>query len=59
MPPFRLTLFGKSQPRQCAERSRSLDEIKTRLDRDFGLEVFAMAEGDQAGCLRLRPLSCS
>jgi hypothetical protein len=52
MPPFRLVLFGKSLPRQCAELSRRLDKIKLHLDRDFGLQVFAISERDQAGCLR-------
>jgi hypothetical protein len=53
VPPFGLALYGKSQPRQCVERSCSLDEVKTRLDCDFGLEVFATSERHPAGCLRL------
>jgi len=51
MPHFRLVLFGKSEPRQCAELSRRLDQIKLRPYCDCGLEVFAMSERDQAGCL--------
>jgi hypothetical protein len=44
MPLFSLVLLGKSKPRQRAESSSRLGEIKLRLYRDFGLGAFAMSE---------------
>src|SRR6266403_5767411 len=52
VPPFRLVLPGKSNPRQCSELSCGLDKIKLRLYRDFRLGVLATSERDQASCLR-------
>jgi hypothetical protein len=52
VPLFRLALPGKSNPRQCSERSCRLDKIKFRLYRDFRLGVLATSERDQASCLR-------
>jgi hypothetical protein len=40
------------EPRQCSKHSRSFNEIKLRLYRDFRLSDFAISERNQAGCLR-------
>jgi len=52
VPPFRLVLPGKSNPRQCSELSCRLGKIKLRLYRDFWLGVLATSKRYQASCLR-------
>ncbi|HWN50677.1 MAG TPA: hypothetical protein VNO18_12800 [Xanthobacteraceae bacterium] len=53
MPSFGLVMFGKSEPGQYAQRSRSFRERELRRYGDFRLRVLTIPEGDQAGSLRL------
>jgi hypothetical protein len=48
VPPFRLVLPGKSNPRQCSELSCRLGKIKLRLYRDFWLGVLATSKREGA-----------
>jgi hypothetical protein len=52
MPPFRLALFSKPESRHGSKRSRSFNEIKFRVYRDFRLGGFAISKRNQGGRLR-------